>query len=508
MQPGYRPYPAQQQQLAQRSSHGSSQRRGGIGPMMSSGPHHQVPLTAAQIAQQQQQAAMQHEMAKRRSRKPTDKNLPDNIDECTIGDMAERYRDLRDFERRLDATMTRKRLDIVDAGNRSVKRWKTLRIWITNTADDQVWQQNNNMNLETFDFSSNSEPTYRVKIEGRLLDDGDELDKDDDDASDEAAEKTGDPDKMDEDGPSDSKPKATKTPKYRFSHFFKALHVGFPTNRKGADQSVEWKKPERNNTSSNLPAAADFDELTFKRPGDENLNITINLTRHEDPERYAISQELEDIVDMSEATRQEIVMGIWEYIKMMGLQEDEEKRRFRCDDMLRSAFKIEVGDIPKLQEYITPHLKPLPPVQLPYTIRLDEEFHKSPQPTVYDVRVPVDDPLREKMASFLSNNGYVSMLKEAATLDEQLAVIVQAIHVSKGKHAFLSSLSEDPATFVRNWLSSQKRDLEVVMGEAMRGEDTTGDEWRKGGKDSIWSTVNARESVNVILSKMSSHQPR
>ncbi len=64
---------------------------------------------------------MQVETAKRRSRKPTDKNLPDNIDDCTIGDMAARYRDLRDFERRLDATMTRKRLDIVDSVNRSVK---------------------------------------------------------------------------------------------------------------------------------------------------------------------------------------------------------------------------------------------------------------------------------------------------------------------------------------------------------------------------------------------------
>ena len=73
------------------------------------------------MAQQQQQAAMQVEMAKRRSKKPTDKNLPDNIDDCTIGDMAAKYRELRDFERRLDATMTRKRLDIVDSVNRSVK---------------------------------------------------------------------------------------------------------------------------------------------------------------------------------------------------------------------------------------------------------------------------------------------------------------------------------------------------------------------------------------------------
>jgi SWI/SNF-related matrix-associated actin-dependent regulator of chromatin subfamily D len=174
------------------------------------------------------------------------------------------------------------------------------------------------------------------------------------------------------------------------------------------------------------------------------------------------------------------------------------------------AFNIETGSIPKLHEYITPHLRPLQPVKLSYTIRVDEEFHKDPQPTVYDVRVAVDDPLREKMLSFLNNAGYASMLKEAASLDDQLATIVQAVHVSKAKHSFLSSLSADPATFVRSWLSSQKRDLEVIMGEAMRGggEDVNGDEWRKGGPESVWSTVNAKESVNVMLSKQQPHLQR
>lgn len=148
-------------------------------------------------------------------------------------------------------------------------------------------------------------------------------------------------------------------------------------------------------------------------------------------------------------------------------------------------------------------MRPLPPVKLPYTVRVDEEFHKDPQPTVYDVRVSLESPLREQMATFLSNPGYAGMLKDATAQDDQLATIVQAIHVSKSKHAFLTALSEDPATFVKNWLSSQKRDLEVVMGEAIRGsaEEVSGDEWRKGGIDSVWGTVNAKESVSMMLAK-------
>lgn len=87
--------------------------------MAPAGPHPPVPLNQNQMAQQH--AANQAELAKRKSRKPTDKSMPDGVEECIIGDGAQRYRELRDFERRLDATMTRKRLDIVDSVTRNVK---------------------------------------------------------------------------------------------------------------------------------------------------------------------------------------------------------------------------------------------------------------------------------------------------------------------------------------------------------------------------------------------------
>lgn len=156
-----------------------------------------------------------------------------------------------------------------------------------------------------------------------------------------------------------------------------------------------------------------------------------------------------------------------------------------------------------LNEYVTQHIRPLPPISLPYTIRVDEDFHRNPQPTVYDVQVLVDDPLRVELQPFVNNAQYAAMLKDVNSLDEQLAKLVQHIAVSKAKHSFFTSLSDDPATFVRNWLSSQKRDLEIIMGEAPKGggESAQGDEWRRGGADSVWVTSNARESVNVLLSR-------
>ncbi|KAI9149137.1 SWI/SNF complex protein [Paramyrothecium foliicola] len=499
-------------QISQRSPHAPNQRRGGIGPMMSSGPHPQVPLTQAQIAQQQQVQAHASELAKRRSRKPTDKNIPDGVEDSIVDPGGvQRYKELRDVERRLDATMTRKRLDVVDAANRNSKSWRTLRVWISNTVEDQVWQASG-MNVDAFDFSPNMEASYRVKIEGRLLDEEETgsatVEKSETEPS---ASAMSDADKMDEDGSASQKAKLAQTEaqKPRFSHFIKALSVDFDRSRfrNGAEQSVDWKKPEagpRNQPGASLPPAADFDEFTFKRNGDENMNITINLSRHETPERYQLSPDLAEVVDMTEATQQEAVMGLWEYIRLWGLQEDEEKRNFRCDEPLKKVIRRgDIGYIPMLNEYVTQHLRPLPPVSLSYTIRVDEEFHKDPQPTIYDVQVLVEDPLRVSLLPLINNPNYATMLKEVMGLDDQLAKLVQAIAVSKAKHSFFSSLSEDPTSFIRNWLSSQKRDLEVIMGEATRGgsELATGDEWRLGGKSSVWTTQNARESVNVLLSK-------
>ena len=150
----------------------------------SGGP--QNSLTPAQLAAQQAAQQRASERAKLRSRQPTDKNMPEGVEEIVIGDGVQKYKDLQDIERRLDATMTRKRLDIENAVNRNVKVsdtancynmkltqeqcYRTLRIWISNTVEDQPWQSTETLDVDAFDFTTNMNSSYRVKIEGRLLD--------------------------------------------------------------------------------------------------------------------------------------------------------------------------------------------------------------------------------------------------------------------------------------------------------------------------------------------------
>lgn len=475
----------------------------------------------------------QSELAKRRARKPTDKNIPDGVEDIIIGDGVLQYKDLREVERRLDAAMMRKRLDIQDSVNRDVKRYKTLRIWISNTAENQPWQARG-LDENAFDFSTGVEATYRVKIEGRLLDDEDTdsyPDKDSDDEADpEDVEGKKDVATMEHDGANPVESKTTTTPQTRkkLSHFFKSISVDFDRVKSiqpDAATQIEWKKPPIHPNMHNPPSSADFDCLEFERKSDENVNCTINIIRDETPERVRLSKELAEVLDMEEAERGEIVTGVWDYVNALGLQEDEEKRGIRCDERLRAVryslcldaskiaqstdcyvpqvFKSDQLFFPYIPNLVVPHISPLPPLKLPYTIRVDPEYHRNPTPTIYDIRLPMEDPLRAKLVALTTNPSYPATLRQISALDDQLALVIQATAHSKAKHAFFMSMSKDPANFVKRWTSSQKRDLEVILGEASRGvdEESPGEEFRRGGPDGVWGTDIVKQAVGIQLAK-------
>ncbi|KAF7176777.1 hypothetical protein CNMCM7691_003937 [Aspergillus felis] len=501
MQPNYaRGFP----QAAQRSP--ATPRRGPPAP----GPAMPVPMPQHTVPPQyippQRNMPHPNDAVQRRSRKPTDKNIPDGIEEVIIGEGIQQYKSLRDLEKRLDASIVRKRLDIQDSISKTVKKYRTMRIWISNTVENQPWQTGAGEN-GAVPGSNPGSGRYKVRIEGRLLDDdSDPTAPDDSDDEGENAEENGDA--MEHDGQAAEKPKksAAKRPKQRFSQFFKSITIDFdksPSSNPEETKTISWTKPQLPANAVTLPPTADFDSLQFSRASQDNLNVTISLVRDEAPERYKLSKELAEVLDVEEETRSGIVLGIWDYIRAMGLQEDEEKRLVRCDHRLRAIFGRDQMFFPQIPESIGPHTSPLDPIKLPYTIRVDEDFHKDPTPTVYDIQVAVEDPLRAKMLALTQNPQYTAGLRQIAALDDQLALIVQALTHSRAKHSFYTALSKDPATFLRRWVNSQRRDLETILGEATRGggEDGSGPEFRRGGTESVWDTQVAREAVRYMLAK-------
>ncbi|KAJ5085364.1 hypothetical protein N7532_010135 [Penicillium argentinense] len=451
-----------------------------------------MPVPMAQHAVNPQYMPVQRAMpqpndaALRRSRKPTDKNIPDGIEDVVIGEGVQQYNNLRELEKRLDAAVVRKRLDIQDSISKTVKKYRTMRIWITNTVENQPWQNTG---------SIPGSGRYKVRIEGRLLDDNTDPTVPEDDEKDSAGEYA-----MDQGKEGEDKEKSDKK-NQRFSHFFKTITIDYDKPAITVPEEVKpitWNKPQVPSNAAPTPPNAEFDSLQFSRGSQENLNVTINLVRDETPERYKLSKELAEVLDVEEETRSGIVLGIWDYIRAMELQEDEEKRQVRCDHRLRSIFGREQMFFPQIPEMIGPHTSPMEPIKLPYTIRVDEDFHKDPTPTIYDIRVAVEDPLRAKMMALTQNPKYAAGLHQIAALDDQVALIIQALNHSSARHSFYTALSKDPVAFLRRWVNSQRRDLETILGDAADG---TGPEFRRGGSNSAWETPVAKDAVRYMLAK-------
>ncbi|KAL5115894.1 SWI/SNF and RSC complex subunit Ssr3 [Pleosporales sp. CAS-2024a] len=463
-------------------------RKGPIAP-----PQHaaQQQYSSASVQAQQRADAERREKMRRTAQNPTDKNMPEGVEDLCIGDGVARYRELRDVERTLDATMVRKKLDVMDTRHHSrASRHATMRIWISNTAEHQPWQSTA-MDADAFDFDSNTNATYRVKIQGRLLDDAA------DDGLEDDADAMG----------GDSDPKPAPKP---FSTYFSAITIDFDRARSLQPDnftSIEWRRPDQ-------PGAKDavFSELEFERKGDENINVTISLQRLQNPEMFRLSKPLAELLDTDQEDRAGVLMGIWEYARAQHLQQEDDERKFACDAKLKALFAGQDSFyFPNLPQLIKPHLTTLPPIQLQYTIRVDKDYISPPpdsgkaasEPTIYDVQVALEDPMLPLFQDILRRPDSIQTLQEIQKLDEQLVLLMGAIGQSKAKHAFFTSMSKDPVAFVRRWLSSQKRDLEVLLGEATRGggEDMSGEEWRRGGADGVWGSDVAKESVALWLAR-------
>ena len=253
----------------------------------------------------------------------------------------ERYAKLRDVERKLDAVMMRKRLDISDnLQRRYTRREGVLRVWVSNTAEGQPWQviEEGGSGVGedgTFEFGENSQATFRVKIEGRLLEDPVADEKQEESEKGKEREIEGEAEKKEE----------VKMPQQRprFSHFFKAITIDFSRNpqlQPDGYSAIEWHKPQpgpQNTAFDPNSSEASFDTLEFERKSDENINVTIKLVRDEKSERFRLSPQLAEILDTEEEDRAGAVQGIWEYCRAMGLQEDEDKRSIVCDEPLQKV---------------------------------------------------------------------------------------------------------------------------------------------------------------------------
>ncbi|KAF9200301.1 SWI SNF, matrix associated, actin dependent regulator of chromatin, sub d, member 1 [Haplosporangium sp. Z 27] len=368
-------------------------------------------------------------IAKAKRKRPNDNQISSKIE--AIVPESKLYTELLDFEKKLDATIMRKRLDLQETLNKPVKIKRTLRIFISNLSHDQDTPESEDDEPQ---LDKGPTPSWTLKVEGRLVD---------------------------ETNASAYKNRQTSR---KFSSFFRSVMIELDrdSNLYPNGNFVEWHKS---------PSQADVDGFEIKRHGDENVKVRIILHVDNSPERFKLSPELADVLAIDVETRPGIMMALWQYIKFHQLQDPEDRRNINCDPKLAALFNQPKISFPALPELIGRFLSPPDPIVLEYTVRVDKPYHLSSY--CYDLDVEVDDPLfKSKISSLLSStslnsvNTTNSLPKQIHAQDEQIMQYIQSMHNSKTKRDFLLRFANDPADFLDRWVASQSRDLEVILGES------------------------------------------
>lgn len=346
----------------------------------------------------------------KKKKKLADKILPQKVRDLVPESQA--YMDLLAFERKLDFTIMRKRLDIQEALKRPMKQKRKLRIFISNTF--YPGKPDTDPNEEP------SVPSWELRVEGRLLEDP-------------------------------NAPKADQSKvKRKFSSFFKSLVIELDKDLYGPDNHlVEWHR---------TPTTTETDGFQVKRPGDKNVRCTILLLLDYQPLQFKLDPRLARLLGIHTQTRPVIINALWQYIKTHKLQDAHEREYINCDKYLEQIFqcpRMKFAEIPSRLHHL---LHPPDPIVINHTISVEGPDTK--KTACYDIDVEVDDPLKIQMNNFLLST---ASQQEIQSLDNKIHETVETINQLKTNREFFLSFSKDPQQFISKWLISQMRDLKVIL---------------------------------------------
>ncbi|ORY34769.1 putative chromatin remodeling-related protein [Naematelia encephala] len=343
------------------------------------------------------------------------------------------FNDLMKVEQKLDWTLLRKKAEINDALGRPVRVKRSLRVFISNTAHHQTWQddasgrsqEQNGDSTQNVDVNTGKGiPGWVLRVEGRLLDSGNvRLDK----------------------------------TKRKFSSFLRSVVVEFdnrepPTYPEG--NIVEWH-PQT--------LQAPLDGFEVLRRGDTNVNCRIILHVAHFPERFRVLAPLDGLISMKEGTRADVMAAVWKFIKVVGAQDKEDGTIIRPVGGMEKIMPPGQEGVAfhQLPELVTRFLNHPQPVVIPYTIRVDQDFNLHDK--CFDIPIEIDDPLKSKMAyivqSFEGEEG-----REIVKLEDKVGELAYFARDLKQKRDFLEAFAAEPYTFIQNWLAAQARDLDQMLG--------------------------------------------
>ncbi|OWZ03811.1 SWI/SNF-related matrix-associated actin-dependent regulator of chromatin [Phytophthora megakarya] len=257
----------------------------------------------------------------------------------------------------------------------------------------------------------------------------------------------------------------------KFSSYFRKASIELDPHLY-SDHVIEWTSFQK--------ATHDVDALEVSRTGNIAHTVKIKLLPAQTPERFTISSELEAVIGQflgpaKAYTKQDIVLAMWEYIKLRNLIKDDDCRVVVCDERLIQVLNCVSLPFTSVIVALKQHLTPISAINLEYALSLstacesellDEKF--------FDISVAATSDLDRIRVRALKECEELQQdqSKELALLKEQELDILERLQMHTRKKEWMTQFAEDPCGFMADVKKSQLADEEILTAETELDEFT------------------------------------
>lgn len=409
---------------------------------------------------------------------PTDTVIPPQLYD-KVSDL-ELYKKLQEAERQVDLLITKKGLDFQAIHAKSIQpsNFKNdtgiLRVFVYNTCENQPWQRQLLQEQgQPVPDPTAAESLWTLRVEGRFISDENNSEQQD----------------------------------LKFSNFLSGLSIDLLPNSDYPDlQNSQLNLIEYRDETSQIPginslqaaqARQQFDGFDVKRPGVFNIKTKIALMVKDQSGKLKLSDEMAQFIGKKEATQQELVYLVWQYVLYKDLfknrdsfpkvpavsassiansngisvnqnGEEEDLSIIESDDILKSLLKVDNFKFTDLYKLLQPHFRPREPIILNYEINTRQSSTLGE--VVIDIPVELPASITRFQAEIIESNkkAFESMTKADSmiqSLNQRISLGIVSLQNANQREIFYRELSNDPVKFIENWVESQAETLKALKSD-------------------------------------------
>ncbi|EDQ86397.1 uncharacterized protein MONBRDRAFT_38471 [Monosiga brevicollis MX1] len=231
-----------------------------------------------------------------------------------------------------------------------------------------------------------------------------------------------------------------------FSDLLRTMVVDIEFEDGAPRQTTQW---------SRAPSSVAANGFEIRRTARLPKLATLLLVQNDLPPRFKLPPMLANILGLYADTKGTITHTLWAYIMQNKLIDPKKDELITCDKYLKHIFSKEKLAVEELSIELDRVLLPVDPIRIPVTFARD----KHTEVQIFDVIIPLS--LEAMDTTFLLAPSTQKRITELnMTVEEHLA----ALDECRKKRDTLLALHEDPQTYILSWVASQREDEKLLEG--------------------------------------------